>query len=154
MHRGCVVCNSTWKVHTSTSSARSDLKREMELQSSRSWTDCLAAELFLNSCFSAWKVGFWLCSEQPLKEQVAEYAGCYLFNRHCSRGGWRSLRSLRIGAYKGRDIHRYPNPPSPPPPPPRLSFLIRFWGMGRCAPPPPYFHYTPLPPRPPFLINF
>ena len=58
------------------------------------------------------------CSDQILKEQVAEYTDCLivtvtslilLFRR------W-SLRSLRVGA-QGRAVHRYPPPPPAPTPP-------------------------------------
>ena len=49
--------------------------REVEL-GSRSWMDCLAAELFSNCCFSD-TVSLCRCSAQPLKKQLAEYTSVF-----------------------------------------------------------------------------
>ena len=101
---------------------RSGKVRKVEL-TSHSWTDCLAAELFLSSCFSGH------CSSQLLKEQVAEYTSCFalavpnhLNIYRCSGGGGRSLRSLRVGA-QGRAIHRYPTHAVPVPNKPYVASL-------------------------------
>ena len=52
------------------------LCREICLLGSNSWLVCLAAELFLNSCFSD-TVYLWLCSAQLLKQQLAKYTSCF-----------------------------------------------------------------------------
>ena len=49
--------------------------REVEL-GSRSWMDCLAAEMFSSCCFSD-TVSLCRCSAQPLKKQLTEYTSVF-----------------------------------------------------------------------------
>ena len=51
-------------------------RREVEL-GSHSRMDCLAAEMFLNSCFSGHSLSDLICSAQLLKQQLAKYISCF-----------------------------------------------------------------------------
>ena len=60
---------------------RGDIQSQGEIKSrevepgSQSWMDCLAAELFLNSCF--FRNCLCDCSRQLLKQHLVRCAGCF-----------------------------------------------------------------------------
>ena len=79
---------------------RSGLKMEVELGShSHSWTDCLAAELLLNSCFSKHS----LHSCQKSKQTASHWWAPHLLNIYCSGGDWRSLCLFGVWGSERRD---------------------------------------------------
>ena len=84
--------------------------REVEL-GSHSRMNCLAAELFLNSCFSD---TVFVTVETAVSEvhKLLGTGGVPIALTWLFGGGWRSLRTLRVGA-QGRASHLYPTHPSP-----------------------------------------
>ena len=95
-----------------------EIKREVEL-GSQSWMDCLAAELFLNGCFSdaVFVTLFRTAVETAISEvhQLLRTGGVSIFLSivvMAMAGG--SLRSLWVGAL-GRAIDLFQIPPFPRP---------------------------------------
>ena len=74
-----------------------------------------------SSTVASQTLSLWLCSTQPVKQQLAKYTSCFTLawsppSEHCSGGGEWSLWSLRVGALS-QTVHAlgFPFPPSPNP---------------------------------------
>ena len=143
--------------------------REVEL-GSHSWTDCLAAQLFLDS----YSLDIRLCSAQLLKQQMAEYTSCFalggvptsltllfwrwlmvcsIFTGQSTQTSHSSLPypppplmvcSIFTGQSTQTSHSSLPYPPPPPPPPDGLFHLYRSEHTDKS-----FISTIPPPPPPP-----
>ena len=94
---------------------------------SHSELDCLFAS-GSNSCSSDSVFATLFCTVVERAScrvhKLLRTGGSRLLNIYCSGGGWRSLRSLRVGAQR-RAIHKYPTSPHPLSP----VFISRMWPL-------------------------